>query len=158
MAIEHGAQQDLVAPTAPDFLVRSYARHEAAEEAVDRLADHHFPVQHLAIVGRNIALLERVTGRAGYTRLALIGAILGVFAGAILGSFIFPLWLTIPGMVVGGVIGAMLGAGERALHSSHHFSAEIRHGSGRYALMADTNDAAEQARRILAESESEQRF
>ena len=136
-----------------DLLIRSYPRHEAAEEAVDRLANHHFPVQHLAIVGRNIALFERVTGRAGYARLAMIGAVLGLFVGATLGLFIFPLWLTIPGMVVGAGIGAMLGAGERAIHSSHNFSAEIRHGSGRYALMADTSDAAEQARRILAEGE-----
>ena len=136
-----------------DLLIRSYERHEAAEQAVDRLADRHFPVQHLAIVGRNIALLERVTGRMGYARLALIGAVLGVFAGATFGSFIFPLWLTIPGMIVGAVIGAVLGAGVRALHLGHNFSAEIRHGSGRYALMADTNEAAERARRILAESE-----
>src|SRR5262245_58624990 len=135
-----------------DGLIRPYPRHEDAEEAVDQLAHQRFPVEHLAIVGRNIALFERVTGRMDVARLALIGAVLGVFAGATFGSLIFPLWLTIPAMIVGAVIGALLGAGERALHSNHDFSAEIRHGSGRYALMADTNDQAEQARRILSEN------
>ena len=135
-----------------DKLIASYPRHEDAEEAVDRLVHRRFPVQHLAIVGRNIAMVERVTGPMGFFRLGLIGSIIGFFIGTILGSLLIPSLLTVPGMIVGAMVGALVGTTLRALNYSHDFSAETRHGSGRYALMADESKVAEDARRILAES------
>lgn len=138
---------------AVDRLIASYPRHEDAEEAVDRLVRRRFPVQHLAIVGRNIAMVERVTGKMGFFRMALIGSIIGFFIGTILGTLLVPHLLTVPGMIVGAIVGAIVGIAERALHYAHDFSAETRHGSGRYSLMADESEAAEEARRILAETE-----
>jgi len=135
-----------------DQWVESYPRHEDAEAAVDRLASRRFPVEHLAIVGRNVALVERVTGRMGFARYAMIGGVLGFFVGTLLGTLFAPSLFTVPGMIVGALIGAVLGAGERALHYGHDFSAELRHGAGRYALMTDRSELAKEARRILVET------
>ena len=43
--------------------VGRYSRHEDAQAAVDLLAEREFPVQHLSIVGTDLRLVERVTGR-----------------------------------------------------------------------------------------------
>ena len=43
--------------------VAEFTTYEEAQAAVDYLADNRFPVENLLIVGTNLKLLERVTGR-----------------------------------------------------------------------------------------------
>jgi hypothetical protein len=66
----------------PLVTVSSY---DEAVGAVDALADAHFPVQHVAIVGRGVRTVEEVTGRFGPARAvasaALTGALIGLFFG-----------------------------------------------------------------------------
>ncbi|MFJ5779242.1 general stress protein [Streptomyces sp. NPDC093094] len=54
--------------------VASYATYQEAEHAVDHLADQGFPVQKVAIIGRDMRLVEQVNGRTGYGEAALHGA------------------------------------------------------------------------------------
>jgi uncharacterized membrane protein len=93
--------------------VASYASYPEAQEAVDRLSDAGFPVEHVDIVGSDLRLVERVTGRLTRGRAAMAGAGIGVtwglFLGLLIGLFTTgPEWV---GLVLGGaLIGAFWGA------------------------------------------------
>jgi Heat induced stress protein YflT domain len=62
-----------------------------AEALVDRLADDGFPVQHVAIVGRDLRLVEQVTGRLNAWTALLSGAASGAALGALFG-LLFGVW------------------------------------------------------------------
>ena len=57
--------------------VAAYGTYLEAQRAVDHLADKHFPVQIVTIVGLDLRMVERVTGRLSYPRVALAGALSG---------------------------------------------------------------------------------
>ncbi|MEU3859456.1 general stress protein [Streptomyces sp. NPDC028722] len=63
----------------------SNATYQEAERAVDHLADQGFPVQKVAITGRDVRLVEQVIGRVGYGAAALHGAATGALPGALVG-------------------------------------------------------------------------
>ena len=73
--------------------VGSYVSYLDAQKAVDYLADQQFPVELVAIVGNDLKLVERVTGRLSYPRVALNGALSGMWFGLFVGvllSFFTP--------------------------------------------------------------------
>jgi hypothetical protein len=90
----------------------SYDNYAAAQRAVDRLSDDGFPVEHLDIVGSDLRLVERVTGRLTKRRAAIAGAAAGAWFGLLMGLLlsIFTTggWFTL--LVVATVIGAAWGA------------------------------------------------
>src|SRR5256884_1312007 len=57
----------------------------SAQRAVDRLSDDGFPVEKLDIVGSDLQLVERVTGRLTKWRAAGAGAPSGMWAGLLVG-------------------------------------------------------------------------
>lgn len=141
--------------------VSGYPTYGEAEGAVDHLADDRFPVEDLSIVAEDLRFVETVTGRRDYTQAAVSGATSGALIGAVLGFFLGLFSLVDP--VISGLAlafwGALLGAaiglvvalasqwmteGRRDFNSVHSVEA------GRYNVMADTEDVAEQARRRLA--------
>ncbi|MGO4186883.1 general stress protein [Pseudarthrobacter sp. TAF60_1] len=88
-------------PTGPDDArmvptgdsVGSYTSYLDAQKAVDYLADQQFPVQMVSIVGNELKMVERVTGRLSYPRVALSGALSGMWFGLFVGvmlSFFAP--------------------------------------------------------------------
>ncbi len=87
--------------------VASYSTYQEAERAVDHLADQGFPVQKVAIIGRDMRLVEQVIGRMGYGEAALHGAAAGALPGVLVG-WIFGLlnWLN---PVVSGLLLALYG-------------------------------------------------
>jgi hypothetical protein len=93
--------------------VASFDSYADAQAAVDRLSDDGFPVENLDIVGSDLRLVERVTGRLTRGRAAAAGAAsgawFGLFIGLLVGLFTSgPAWL---GLILGGVvIGAAWGA------------------------------------------------
>ena len=93
--------------------VASYATYAEAQRAVDALSDAGFPVESVSIVGHDVRLVERVTGRLTTARAAgagaLSGAWFGLFIGLLVGLFTTgPEWV---GLVLGGLlIGAFWGA------------------------------------------------
>jgi hypothetical protein len=136
--------------------VASYPTYAEAQRAVDSLSDGGFPVEVAEIVGHDIRLVERVTGRLTNARAAAAGAAsgawFGLFIGLLVGLFTTgPEWL---GLVLGGLlIGAFWGAlfgffahwmtrGQRDFMSVSNLVA------GRYELIVP-NDQAQRARELL---------
>ena len=79
-------------PTPPQGeTVAAYATYLEAQKAVDHLADKAFAVQLVTIVGTDLKMVERVTGRLSYPRVALggflSGAWFGLFVGLLLSLF-----------------------------------------------------------------------
>src|SRR3954469_12250432 len=87
-----GGANQLRIPTPPrgDTIAR-YATYLEAQRAVDYLSDQAFPVQFVTIVGTGLRMVERVTGRLTYPKVAgasaLSGAWLGLFFGLVLSLF-----------------------------------------------------------------------
>lgn len=97
-------------------VVASYTTYVAAQRAVDHLSDSSFPVEHTAIVGRDLSLVEQVTGRMTKTRATAMGAAAGAWFGLFIGLFvglfaIGPVWLSLvlAGLVIGAIWGAIFG-------------------------------------------------
>ena len=61
--------------------VASYASYPEAQRAVDRLSDASFPVENIEIVGRDLRIVERVTGRLTTGKATLAGAGTGAWWG-----------------------------------------------------------------------------
>ena len=113
-----GARQPFAAPPRFDAAytawntVASYDDYAPAQRAVDQLSDDGFPVEHLDIIGSDLRLVERVTGRLTKGRAAAAGAAsgawFGLLMGMLLGIFTAGPWLGF--LAVGAVIGAGWGA------------------------------------------------
>ena len=65
----------------------------AAQKAVDFLSDKEFPVQNCMIVGTDLKRIERITGRLTWGKVALGGALSGLWLGVFVG-LIFSLFTT----------------------------------------------------------------
>jgi uncharacterized membrane protein len=137
-------------------VVESYSTYEDAQRAVDRLSDASFPVENVEIVGRDLRLVERVTGRVTLGRAtaagAASGAWFGLFIGLLVGLFTTgPEWL---GLVLGGLlIGAFWGAAfgffaHWATRGKRDFASVRSLAADRYDLTV-TDAQAERARQLL---------
>src|SRR6185503_3177695 len=62
-----------------------YEKYEQAQQAVDYLSDHEFPVQNCLIVGTDLKQVERVTGRLTTNKVAIGGALSGLWLGLFIG-------------------------------------------------------------------------
>jgi hypothetical protein len=80
-------QPGLPTPPRGDTIAR-YANYLEAQKAVDYLSDNHFPVQAVTIVGVDLQMVERVTGRLTYPRVALSGLASGAWFGLFVGLLI----------------------------------------------------------------------
>ena len=65
--------------------IGSYTSYLDAQKAVDYLADEKFPVRYVSIVGNDLKMVERVTGKLSYPRVALTGAMTGAWFGLFIG-------------------------------------------------------------------------
>lgn len=88
-----------------------YDDYADAQKAVDHLADNGFPVENVLIVGTDLKQVERVTGRLTTGRVALGGALSGVWLGLFVG-LIFSLFGTgevFPVIASTALFGALFG-------------------------------------------------
>jgi len=133
-----------------------YASYEEAQAAVDYLADQKFAVQNLLIVGTNLKLIERVTGRRTWGTVLLQGAVSGITTGLLVGFMLvlfFPggsMSMLFVGLALGivfGIIAAGLGyaisGGKRDFNSAKQTVATS------YEILAEHKVVA-QARELLA--------
>lgn len=108
-----GASRVPRTPTLPQGeTVAVYGTYLEAQKAVDHLADHQFPVQLVTIVGTDLRMVERVTGRLSYPRVALggflSGAWFGLFVGLLLQLFSSAgVSVILPAMLFGGAFGLL---------------------------------------------------
>ncbi|MFE4968772.1 general stress protein [Streptomyces sp. NPDC056660] len=141
--------------------VASYSTYQEAERAVDHLADQGFPVQKVAIIGRDMRLVEQVIGRMGYDDAALQGAASGALPGVLVG-WIFGLldWLNpvvsgglllaLYGLIFGAVVGALLAVLLHATQGGRRNFASVRSMEpSRYDVVAD-EDVADEAARLVS--------
>jgi hypothetical protein len=139
--------------------VASYPTYEQAQEAVDRLSDEQFPVEQLDIVGSDLRLVERVTGRLTKGRAAGAGAAsgawFGLFIGLLVGLFTAgPAWigLILGGLLIGAVWGAIFGyVGHAATRGRRDFSSTRSFVASRYDIIA-RGGHAEHARDVLRQA------
>ncbi|MDQ3609524.1 MAG: glycine zipper family protein [Actinomycetota bacterium] len=140
--------------------VGSFSTYDEAVAAVDRLAADGFPVERVAIVGRDLRMVEDVTGAAtapqaagrGAGRGALIGALLGWLLGVVgaVDPLVSGLLLALYGLVIGAALGALAGLAGHLLHLRRHdFSSVGTMRVGRYVVVADP-EVAERASALLA--------
>lgn len=139
--------------------VASYPDYADAEQAVDRLADHGFPVERVAIIGQNLETVEQVTGRLNYPTAAWRGAVSGAVPGALLG-WIFGLFdwanpvvgaflLALYGLLIGAVIGALIGVVVYALQRGRRDFASVTFMRPRRFELVVDDEVADQAARLL---------
>jgi hypothetical protein len=145
-------------PTRPTgWPVGSYDNYEEAQRTVDYLADNDFPVQEVTIVGVDLMLVERVTGRLSWSRVlstgAISGAWFGLFVGLLLGLFdgqngsFAPILV---GLVAGLVFGLVFaGAGYMSTRGRRDFQSASQLVAGRYDVLCQPRHA-EMARDLVA--------
>jgi LytS/YehU family sensor histidine kinase len=131
----------------------SYDSHAAAQKVVEILAEHRFPVQHVAIVGTGLKLKEVIVGRYTLGRALLVGALIGGWIGLLVGLVFlvvspWPLSSMISSIVLGVIFGLIWAAIARAWHQQS-FAAVPAIVADRYDVLVDAR-FAEEARRILA--------
>ncbi len=130
-----------------------------AQKAVDHLADNNFPVGNLAIVGTDLRLVERVTGRRTWGTVLGQGVMSGLSTGfivAIVMMILFPsqdflgqlLTALVIGVVIGlvfAVLGYLLSRGQR------DFTSVSQTVATKYELLSEHKVVA-QARELLAQA------
>jgi hypothetical protein len=62
-----------------------YDGYPEAQHVVDYLSDNEFPVQNVVIVGTELKSIERVTGRLTHGKVAVAGAVSGLWMGLFVG-------------------------------------------------------------------------
>jgi hypothetical protein len=138
--------------------VATYSDYAQAQRAVDFLSDQKFPVENVTIVGSDLRLIERVTGRLNWGRAigagAASGAWFGLFVGLLLGIFAVSGtgWIAsvLTGLVIGLVFGAIFGAvGYAATRGRRDFTSVNQVVASRYDVLCNPQHA-EEARALLA--------
>ncbi len=136
-----------------------FASYEEAQRAVDHLADRDFPVANLAIVGTDLRLVERVTGRRTWATVLAQGAMSGVSTGLMVALFML---LLIPsnnflaqlflGVSIGVVIGVAFAAlGYVLARGKRDFTSVSQTIATKYEVLCE-HKVAGQARELLGQA------
>ena len=101
-------------PTPPTgFAVAAYPTYASAQAAVEHLIKHDFSIQDVTIVGSDLQMVERVTGRLTAGKLAAAGAASGAWMGLFVGLLMF-VFSPVQGAVLLLILAAVaIGAGVR---------------------------------------------
>jgi uncharacterized protein YacL len=153
-------------PTPPTgFAVAAYPTYAQAQGAVEHLIKHNFAIQDLTIVGSDLQMVERVTGRLTAGKLAAAaaasGAWMGLFVGLLIGFFApvqgGVLLLIVASVAIGAAFGAVMGyLGYSLAKSRRDFTSASQVVARRYDVLCQPR-TAEQARDLLARMELGQR-
>ncbi|WP_448630130.1 general stress protein [Cellulomonas soli] len=146
------------APTLPQGeTVAAYGTYLEAQKAVDHLADHQFPVQLVTIVGTDLRMVERVTGRLSYPRAALggflSGAWFGLFVGLLMSLFSTPGTSSLlpAAILIGGAFGLILSVVTYSLSGGKRdFTSSSQIVAATYSVLC-RSEKAHVARQLLAQ-------
>jgi len=145
-------------PTPPQGeTVARYDTYAQAQKAVDLLADKAFPVQMVTIVGTDLQMVERVTGRLSYPRAAsggfVTGAWFGLFVGLLLSLFSDTDGASpfLPAILIGGAFGLLFSVLTYSFtRGRRDFTSASQIVAASYAVLCHA-EKAHQARQLLAE-------
>lgn len=127
--------------------VASYKTYREAQAAVDHLSDSLFDVKAITIVGTDLHMVERVTGRLTMGRAAAAGASPGALWGGLLGLMLSfgvegqsaTLWMLL-GMLAGALGGMVLsGLSYAATGGERDFTSHSQVVASRYAVLASAD-------------------
>ncbi len=133
-----------------------YDRYEEAQQAVDFLSDHEFPVQNCLIVGTDLKQVERVTGRLTTGKVAAAGLLSGLWLGLFVGLIISlfgtgdTLAIIASTLLFGAIFGLVWAmAGYAATRGRRDFTSVTQVVATRYEVLVE-HKHAEQGRQLLA--------
>ena len=138
-------------------VVGSYATYAQAQRAIDFLSDNKFAVEHTAIVGTDLKMVETVLGRLTRGRAALAGAgsgaWFGLFVGVLLSLFAEGdsngFGMVLGAVLYGVVFGAIFGFVAHALTGGKRdFTSRSQIVAARYDVLCDA-EHAEEAQNLL---------
>ncbi len=146
-----------IAPEMPrGEVVGRYRTYAEAQKAVDYMSDEHFPVAMVSIIGSDLKSVEQVTGRLSYPRVALQGALNGIFFGAFLGLILTMFGgpqmaaSIVPTMLLGGAFFMLMATITYAMsRGKRDFTSTSRIVAGSYEVLA-APEVAGQARQVLS--------
>ncbi|GAA3389797.1 general stress protein [Cryptosporangium minutisporangium] len=137
-------------------LLASYGDYLSAQRAVDYLSDQKFPVEHTAIIGTDLRLVEQVIGRMTFGKAAAAGAgsgaWFGLFFGLLLGIFTdnsFGGWiaLILTAVLIGAIWGAIFGLVAHSLTGGQRdFASRSSLAAGRYDVLVSSARHSEASR------------
>ena len=139
-------------------VIATYDTYVEAQRAVDFLADEEFAVENISIVGSDLKMVERVTGRLTRGRAAAAGAAsgawFGLFVGVLLSLFAQSgttgFALIIAATIYGAAFGAIFGFVGHALSGGKRdFTSRSKIVSSRYEIVVVWAQA-DKAREVLA--------
>ncbi|MDQ1627265.1 MAG: hypothetical protein QOI54_1009 [Actinomycetota bacterium] len=139
-------------------VIATYDTYVEAQRAVDFLSDEQFAVENLSIVGSDLKMVEKVTGRLTRGRAAAAGAAsgawFGLFVGVLLSLFAKSgtngFALVISALVYGAAFGAIFGfVGHALSKGKRDFTSRSKIVSSRYEIVVVWAQADE-ARELLA--------
>ena len=139
-------------------VIATYDTYVEAQRAVDFLADEQFAVENVSIVGSDLKMVERVTGRLTRGRAAAAGAAsgawFGLFVGVLLSIFAKSgtngFALVVAALIYGSVFGAIFGFVGHALSGGKRdFTSRSKIVSSRYEIVVVWAQA-DKAREVLA--------
>lgn len=146
-------------PTPPSgWPIGSYGTYEEAQRAVDFLAVEDFTVQDVTIVGVDLMLVERVTGKLTWGRVlatgAASGAWFGLFVGLLLTLFSNTQGVALTPVLVGLITGVFFGlvfaaVGYGSARGKRDFQSASQLVAGRYDVLCQPS-SAERGRDLLA--------
>ena len=116
----------------------TFDAYASAQKLINSLVSEGVPFRSLSIVGTDVNLVERVTGKIGYGRAALSSAMSGSWLGVLAGLvfvIVSPTDVITPivaggiigagiGMVVGMVLFTLAGSNRRSYRSMQHIIAQ----------------------------------
>ncbi len=126
--------------------VASYKTYAEAQHAVDHLSDEQYNVRVLTIVGTDLRLVERITGRLTWGKVIWTGALSGLWFGLFMGV-LFALWtandallVVLVGLVMGAIFGIILNVVPYAMRRGERdFTSATQVVASRYAVLATAN-------------------
>ncbi len=140
----------------PGRPIATYPTYAEAQAAVDFLSDEKFPVRHVSIVGTDLKMVERVTGRLTYARVALGGCLSGAYFGGFVGLIlaIFDngagLSVLLPAILIGAAFGMIFGViSYAATGGRRDFTSTSQIVAAQYAVWC-ADEAAREALNVLS--------
>lgn len=133
-----------------------YETYAEAQRAVDFLSDEKFPVQHVAIVGTDLRMVERVMGRLSYPNVAAAGAASGAWFGTFVGLLLLlfgggdaGLGLFLAALLIGAGFGMLFAVISYAFTGGRRdFTSASQIVAAQYAVLCAA-EVAGQARQVL---------